>query len=180
MIYATFKNQEERRRLDNALKSSENKNWYRRLQIIQLSAKKYSVEELSEIFNLSKATIRNYIHSYNYGGLNNLQPSKSSGRPPKIAHWTKEQWDEILEKTPAQYDKLNVFSQQWTLNLLKLYLVEYYQIDVSISNIYKCLIKAGKQTGRGKLRVDYLDTDYLLKRKYTKRVQKMVSVANEI
>ncbi|MDQ1253431.1 MAG: hypothetical protein QG646_2598 [Euryarchaeota archaeon] len=177
MIYAKIKNQEEQRKLNNTLKSSQNKNWYRRLQVIQLSDKKYSVEDLSEIFNLSKATIRNYIHSYNYGGLDNLKPSKSTGRPPKIAHWTKEHWDEILEKTPDQYERLNQSSQQWTLNLLKKYLKEYYDIDVSISNIYKCLIKTGKQTGRGQLRVDYIETDYLSKQKIVKN---LTSVTNKI
>ena len=172
MIYAKIKNQEE---LNNALKSSQNKNWYRRLQVIQLSSKEYSVEDLGEIFNLSKATIRNYIHSYNHGGLENLKPSKSTGRPPKIAHWTKEHWDEKLEKTPDQYERLNEPSRQWTLNLLKKYLKEYYQIEVSISNIYKCLIKSGKQTGRGKLRVDYIETNYIVKQNSIKNLTPMTN-----
>ena len=38
MIYAKIKNQEEQKRLDDTLKSSQKKNWYRRLQINYLYA----------------------------------------------------------------------------------------------------------------------------------------------
>ncbi len=83
MIYAEIKNQEERIRLQAAMKASKNKNWYRRLQIIELSAEEYSVQKLCNTFELCEATIRNYIHSYNKGGLDKLAPVKPPGRPPR-------------------------------------------------------------------------------------------------
>ena len=153
MIYANIKNEEEHKRLDDALKASRNKNWYRRLKIIALSAAKHTVKQLSDMFDLCEATIRNYIHSCNQGGLDKLKPGKPSGRPPKIPHWTKKDWDKVLEQTPNQYEKLNTQSRQWTLERLRLYLKEYHQIDVSISNIYRSLRRTGRRTGRGKLRV---------------------------
>lgn len=165
MIYAEIKSQEEQKHLDDALRASEKKNWYRRLQIIFLSAQEYSVQKLSEMFKLCEATIRNYIHTYNQGGLHKLAPRKPPGRPPKIAHWTKEQWDEVLEQTPNQYEKLNTKSRQWTLERLRLYLREYHQIDVSISNIYRSLRRTGRRTGRSKLRVGSPDPVYRVKRK---------------
>ena len=104
MIYAEVKSPEEQRLLDDALEASKRKSWYRRLQIIALSAKKskeYTVQKLSEMFNVCQQTVRNYIHAYNNGGLDKLAPGKSTGRPPKIAHWTREQLDKVLEQTPT-------------------------------------------------------------------------------
>jgi transposase len=167
MIYAEIKNQEEQKRLDDALKASNNKNWYRRLQVIALSAQKYTVQKLSEMFRLCQATIRNYIHTYNEGGLETLTPKKSPGRPPKVAHWTKEDWDKVLERTPNQYGKLHTQSRQWTLDRLRLYLKEYHGIDVSIVSIYNSLRRTGRRTGRSKLRVGSPDPKYTAKRKHT-------------
>ena len=165
MIYAEIKNVEERIRLQDALKATKDKNWYRRLQIIELSAEKYSVQELSDSFKLCEATVRNYIHSYNEGGLDGLAPGKSPGRPPKIAHWKKADWDKILEQTPNRYEKLNEDSFQWTLERLRMYLKEYHQIDVCITSIYNSLRRTGRRTGRSKLRVGSPDPDYTVKRK---------------
>ncbi len=165
MIYAKIKSQEEQQRLDDALKSSQKKNWYRRLQIISLSTKKYTVQKLSEMFKLCESTVRNYIHSYNKGGLDKLKPVKQPGRPPKIAHWEKEDWDKVLEQTPNQYERLNTKSRQWTLERLQLYLKEYHQIQVSIASVYNSLRKTGRRTGRSKLRVGSPDPDYRVKRK---------------
>ncbi len=175
MIYAEIKNQEEQIRFQDAMKASKDKNWYRRLQVIELSAEKYSVQELSDTFKLCEATIRDYIHSYNEGGLDRLAPVKPPGRPPKIGHWTKEQWDKVLEQTPDQYEKLNIRSRQWTLERLQLYVKEYHQIEVSIVSVHNSLRKTGRRTGRcraadcggnrSKLRVGSPDPVYRVKRK---------------
>jgi len=152
MIYAKIRSKEEQKRLDNALRTAKTKDWYLRLQIIALSAQEYNVKKLSEMFNLCHATIRNYIHSYNQGGLSELAPATRPGRPPKIAHWSREQWDEVLVRTPNQYEKLNTDSRQWTLEYLRLYLREYHGIDVSIASICNSLRKTGSRTGRSRLR----------------------------
>jgi transposase len=174
MIYAEVKSPEEQKRLDDALKTSKKKSWYRRLQIIALSAQKskeYTVQKLSEMFKLCQQTIRNYIHAYNQGGLDKLAPVKPPGRPPKIGHWTKEQWDEVLEQTPNQYEKLNTQSRQWTLERLRLYLKEYHGIEVSAVSVLNSLRKTGRRTGRSKLRVGSPDPDYTVKRKHIKELQ---------
>ena len=171
MIYANIKNEEERIRLADALRAAKDRNWYRRLQVIELSAEKYSVQELSDTFKLCEATIRNYIHSYNEGGLDKLAPVKPPGRPPKIAHWTKEQWDQVLEQTPNRYEKLNEDSFQWTLERLRSYLKEYHQVDVCLASIYNSLRRTGRRTGRSKLRVGSPDPDYVVKRKQIKELQ---------
>ena len=110
MIYAQIKTQAEQARLDAALKASKDKQWYRRLQIIALSAKKYTVGQLSQMFDLCQATIRSYIKAYNQGGLEGLKVKPRSGCPPKIGHWTKADWDRVLARArpaspPARFDQ---------------------------------------------------------------------------
>ena len=171
MIYAEIESQEEHIRLADALKASKDKDWYRRLRVIELSAEKQTVQELCNTFKLCEATIRSYIHSYNAGGLEALAPRKSPGRPPKIGHWTREQWDKVLEQTPNGYEKLEEDSFQWTLGRLRGYLKEYHEIDVCISSVYNSLRKTGRRTGRSKLRVGSPDPDYVAKRKQIKELR---------
>lgn len=173
MIYAEISSEEARKRLNEAIEESRDVKWYIRLQVIVLSATKETVEELSQMFNLHEATIRRYIHSYNKGGLDQLAPGKSTGRPPKIGQWTKAQWDEVLEQTPNQYKKLNTHSHQWTLEKLRVYVKEYHGIEVSLSSIHNSLMKTKRRTGRSKLRVGSPDPMYTVKRSYTKDVQNL-------
>ena len=160
MIYAQLNNPEEKEILEAELRSARSKNWYRRLQIIKLSAGRRTVQELSQDFDLNQQTIRNHIHAYNKVGLGALFPRKSPGRPPKIGNWTKQNWDRVMEQTPDQYEKLNTQSRQWTLDRLRMYVREYHNIDVSIVSVHKSL----RKTGRSKLRVGSPDPDYTVKR----------------
>jgi len=80
MIYAKIENPEQEKRLIDELKTSKDKNWYRRLEIITNSTKGATVEQLSKTFNVSQATIRRYIHAFNKGGLDALKPIKPIGR----------------------------------------------------------------------------------------------------
>ena len=166
MIYATITSEEAQKRLNEAIEEAKDVKWYIRLKIVALSATKQTVDELSQMFNLCEATIRNYIHDYNKGGLDKLAPAKSTGRPPKIGKWTKQQWDEVLEQTPNQYEKLNTKSHQWTLKHLQRYVKEYHGIDVCLSSVYNSFRKTGRGTGRSKLRVGSPDPMYTVKRSY--------------
>jgi len=143
MIYVKFKNTDEKKIINDALKASKSKSWYRRLNIIALSAAKYNVKQLSQMFDLCEATIRNYIHSYNEGGLDSLKPSKPTGRSPKIANWTRDKWENIMKKPPNEYGKLNISSNYWTLERLRLFLKEYHNINISIVSIHNSLKKTG-------------------------------------
>jgi len=171
MIYAQLNNPEEKEILESELKSAKDKNWYRRLQIIKLSAYKHTVQELSHDFDLCQQTIRNYINAYSQGGLPAFFPKKSPGRPPKIGNWTKEDWDKVLEQTPNQYEKLGTQSRQWTLDRLRVYVKEYHDIDVSIVSVHKSLRKTGRRTGRSKLRVGSPDPDYIVKRESIEKLR---------
>jgi DNA polymerase III delta subunit len=56
MIYAKIEDPEQEKRLIDELKTSKDKNWYRRLEIITNSIKRVTVEQLSKTFNVSQAT----------------------------------------------------------------------------------------------------------------------------
>jgi transposase len=107
----------------------------RTLMKIDNSIKGVSVQQLSKIFGLCQQVIRNYIHAFNEGGLDKLMPVKQTGRPPRVAHWTREDWDKIMEQTPDQYDKLNTKSRQWTFQRLALYVKEYHGVRKPVEYI---------------------------------------------
>lgn len=171
MIYAILKNQGEKEQLDKALDEARGKNLYRRLMVIKLSVEGWITRHISKHFQLSETTIRSYIHKYNQGGLEKLEPRKRTGRPPKIANWTKGQWDEVLGQTPNQYEKLDTQSRAWTLELMVKYLKEYRNINVSISSIHNSLKKTKRRTGRSKLHVSSPDPDYQVKRRHVEVLQ---------
>ena len=55
MLYAKV-NQAAREALNQAIKAAENVKWYRRLKVIDLSAKRQQVSEIAAIFDLSDNT----------------------------------------------------------------------------------------------------------------------------
>ena len=173
MIYANIPSSEEQKRLDAAKEAAKDKTWYRRLMIITLSAQQYTVQKLSELFHLCETTIRSYVHAYNDGGLDQLQPKTSPGRPPKVADWTKDDWDEILARTPNQYAKLLTESRQWTYDLLVAYVNAYHGISVCRSTIYNSFRNTGRRTGRSKLRVGSPDPAYVVKRQHVEGLENL-------
>ena len=112
-----------------------------------------TVPKLTEQFDVCPATVRNYIKAYNTGGIEPLRPKKQSRRPPKVGQLTKENWDQILQKTPNPYDKLDTESRQWTLELLVSYAKEYLDEDVVFQTISEAMRRCGYRTGRSKLRI---------------------------
>lgn len=171
MIYAEIKNPQEMEFLNTELKAAKSAKWYRRLIIISHSAQGESVQELGRRFGVCQATIRSYIRTYNQGGIEQLRPKKSPGRPPKLATWTKKDWDRVLEQTPNQYERLNTESRQWTQELLVKYVNHYHGVEVCRSTVYNSLRKTGRRTGRSKLRVGSSDPHYVVKRQQIEKLR---------
>jgi len=103
MIYALI-GSENCKQLISELANTKDARWYRRLKIIDLSFQGKTVPQLAEMFDISSPTVRDYIHRYNSGGIVALRRGYSPGRPPKI-DWTKEQWEELLHRSAAQFSK---------------------------------------------------------------------------
>jgi len=165
MIYAEISDAPALQKLDAALSEATKPQWYRRLLIIKLSAtERMSVQKLAKMFTLSDDSVRSYIHKYNTSGLEALRPKSPPGRRGKITHFSKSDWDLLLEQTPNQYEKLQTDSRQWTLDLISAYLKAYHEISVSPPAIYFALRRTGYRTGRSKLRVGSPDPEYQAKR----------------
>ena len=164
MIFAIPNKEDAISELQFEIKIADNVKWYRRLKIIQLSMANVTVPQLAEQFDVCKATVRNYIKIYNTGGIDHLRPKKSPGRPPKVGHLSRDDWSNILSRTPNQYEKLDTDSRQWTLGLLVRYAKEYIGEDVCLDTISKALRRCKYRTGRSKLRIGSPDPDYKIKR----------------
>lgn len=173
MIYAQPRAEYAISELQVQLKESRDAKWYRRLKILQLSMSGISVKPLSEQFDLCSKTVRNYIKAYNQGGIDQLRVKKSPGRPPKVGHLSRDDWSEILSRTPNHYERLETDSRQWTLELLVRYAKEYLSQDVCLDTISKALRRCKYRTGRSKLRVGSPDPDYLVKRERIEQLRSL-------
>lgn len=170
MIYAQII-PEDRELLESEMKAAKDAKWYRRLKIIELSSQGKTVLELANLFGVSKATIRDYIHRYNEGGIGNLCPKRSPGRPVKIP-LSKAEFEELLHQSPCQFDKLDTAVRNWTQELLIAYFEMYHDLKVTQSAISKRLKQLGLRWNRGKLKVTSPDPLYTLKRERINELKK--------
>ena len=141
MIYANVDTQNRAIILTEMKKTTDAK-WYRRLKIVDLSGAGQTVPELAQLFDLSAATIRRYIHCFNDAGLAGLRPAYGRGRPP-LLNWTKDQWLDVLAQSPADIEPLNTAAQNWTQALLRQYLETCHEVEVTQTTISKALRRAG-------------------------------------
>ena len=164
MIYAQPKLEGDISELAAEIKKATDVKWYKRLKIIQLSMTGVSVPKLAKQFDLSRATIRRYIRAYNTARIEGLKRKYSPGRPPKVGQLTRDNWEEILSRTPDQYDLLDTDSREWTLELLVKYAEKYLDQEVCFQTISHALRRCKYRTGRSKLRVGSPDPNYTVKR----------------
>lgn len=146
--------------------------WYRRLKVIDLSGQGMAVAELAQLFDLSPATVRRYLHTYNSAGLAGLRPGYGQGRPLSV-NWTAEAWMDILAQAPNELELLDTAARNWTQRLLQTYLAVYHQITLSQSALSNCLRRAGIRWRRAKLRVHSPDPLYVVKRQRIAELQRL-------
>ena len=170
MIYAKVTAQG-REELVTALEQSTDADWYRRLKIIDLSGQGSGVPELADLFNVSRATVRTYLHRYNAGGLCGLKRMYSPGRPVHIP-LSRNQWEELLHQSPSNFEALGSAARNWTQPLLVSYLRAYYDVKVSTSAISKHFKALKIRLTRSKLTVTSPDPDYVVKRERIETLKK--------
>lgn len=173
MLHITMDNKA-REELEQAMKKTKKKLWYQRLKIIDLFSQHYSVSTLADMFNFSRATVRNYIKRYNEDGLNGLAPDYGTGRPPKL-EWRSEQWLELIHQPPSQFKLLNTAAQNWTLAMLQQYLALYEQTSLSAPTLSRLLKEQGIHWRRARLKVTSPDPLYTIKRARVKELQTKAS-----
>lgn len=170
MIYAQVSD-EGLKLLEKELKSTKDVKWYKRLKIIQWSSQGETVPQLSKSSDVCEATVRDYIKRYNSGGLAALKPGKSSGRPP-TTDLTKDQWEELLHRSPCQFEKLDTGDRNWTQDMLSVYCHEYLGVKIGSTAICMLLKRMGISWNRGKLKVTSPDPDYTVKRERVQTLKK--------
>jgi len=171
MIFAKVETEAAKKELQEALKSAKKCYFYRRLLIIQLSSEGKSIPELSSLFFLTEATVRQYIHDYNNGGLVKIIPKKKPGRKPKFS-LSKGQWEEILHQSPCLFEKLESANHNWTLRLLAAYIKEYHGVSLSRAGLWYQLRKVKISMGRSQLRIPSMDPYYTVKRQRVEALKK--------
>ena len=171
MIYANVDTQNRAIILTEMKKTTDAK-WYRRLKIVDLSGAGQTVPELAQLFDLSAATIRRYIHCFNDAGLAGLRPAYGRGRPP-LLNWTKDQWLDVLAQSPADIEPLNTAAQNWTQALLRQYLETCHEVEVTQTTISKALRRAGIRWRRAKRRVHSPDPLYVVKRQRVEQLRQL-------
>lgn len=162
MIYANV-DADGRIELEKAIRKANEMKWYRRLKVIDLSSQGYIVPELASMFDLHAITIRTYIHRYNHGGLLELAPGYGQGRRRSM-NWSNEQWLELLNQAPSQFEKLESGAQNWTQALMADYLAAYHNVHVTQASVSQILKRVGVKWKRAKLRVKSPDPLYIVKR----------------
>lgn len=170
MIYTQL-SPEDLELLEKEMKTTNNKKWYFRLRAIQLSSYKYKVPEIAIILDLCQATIRAYIKHYNKGGLKELKPNYGIGCPPKIK-LSKAEWQDLLARSPSQFEKLATGDRNWTQPMLVKYFALYQNIETAVTTISDLLKRLGFHWGRGKLKVTSPDPEYIVKRKRIEKFKK--------
>lgn len=148
MLYAKV-DQTGRKVLNQALKKAQTIKEYRRLKVIDLSEKGQKVGQIAAIFDLADNTVRGYINRYNQAGLEGLKPNYGQGRNKTIT-LSKDELIELLRRSPSQFEKLDTGARNWNQALLKQYLSEYHQIDVSKSAISGTFKRLGIPWNRAK------------------------------
>jgi len=148
MLFAQV-NEKGKEELKAALANSQNAKWYRRLKIIDLSSQGNHVPQLSDWFDLSEATVRRYIKQYNSAGLKGLRAGQSSGRNAVIP-LSKEDWEEVLARSPSQLEKLDSRARNWSQPLLQHYLLAYHGVEVTQGTISTTLRRQGVSWNRAK------------------------------
>jgi len=170
MIFAKV-NDEGSKLLEEELKTTRDAKWYRRLKIIQLSSLGETISKLAAMFDVCTATVRDYIKRYNKGGIETLKRRNSNGRPPRI-NLTKTEWEELLHRSPCQFEKLNTGARNWTQKLLALYCHEYLGVQITPSAICMLLKRMDIRWNRGKLKVTSPDPLYTVKRERVETLKK--------
>ena len=148
MLYAKV-DQPAREALNQAIKTAKNVKTYRRLKVIDLSAKGQKVSEIAAIFDLSDNTVRGYINRYNQAGVEGLKPNYGQGRTKTIT-LSKDELVELLRRSPSQFEKLETGARNWNQELMKQYLCHYHQIEVSQSAISGMFKRLGIPWNRAK------------------------------
>ena len=104
---------------------------YMDLKIIEFSNQGKSAPEIGELLGLHGNTVRSIIKKFKADGFEGLQ-RKPRGQPQeKLKAYGKAYWADILSQPPSSFKKLETPDQNWTYELVQLYIAQYLEIKVT-------------------------------------------------
>jgi transposase len=142
---------EQRQALDVALNQTKDASRYRRLKVLDLASRGYSVRQLAAMFDLSEETVRSYLRRFQRQGLAGLLDTRPAGRPRKLPSLldsgaeAQENWRALLQTAPRDFPELGSDAEHWTLKLLAKYIQLHHGVEVSAVTIYNVLNRLGLQ-----------------------------------
>ncbi len=140
-LYVRSLTAEESRQLDEMLRRYHGSEMGQRAQIVQLSARRRGVHEISAVVGLHPINVRKWIHRFNQQGLRGLYPRRSPGRPPLFSEHQREA---IIRLASTDPEVLGLEFSSWSLQRLRSKLIEDGVLDeISAETIRQELIRSG-------------------------------------
>lgn len=94
------------------------------------------VDEVADILHVHSDTILTWIERFNEGGLENLNPIKSSGRPPKLSH---EEVSELKSDLLLSPRKLGYKFSNWYGRTIRHHIKKKFGVSMTQNGIYALL-----------------------------------------
>lgn len=136
--------QDEKNRIEDEIRRSEDSRYDHRLHGILLVANGYSPYSVSEMLGDSSRSIENWVNSYRKMGLNGLMESDHPGRPSRISG-VMESIGEDLGRNPGV---LGYSRNMWDGKLLIHHLHAKYGIDMGTRQCQRIFRKLGFRIGK--------------------------------
>ena len=125
-----------------------------RANMILLSARGYTVQQIEEVHNTSKVTVYKWFDRFDEQGPQGLYDEPRSGRPPKVDETVKETLEEALSDSPtSQGYNFTV----WTVALLGEYVKEKLEVRVCNDTLRRTLHELGFRWRRPRWAVERED-----------------------
>lgn len=129
-----MKNNTEKEKALELMKSTNNKRLFERYQTIYLTLLGKKADEIAEIIGRTSRTVYNYIKAYRNSGFEGLTMTKPSGRPKRLSDEQEQELKElILTKAPVDVGFPAEFN--WTASLIGKWIEKEYQIKYTIRGI---------------------------------------------
>ena len=90
----------------------------KRLKMMILAKKKFSLRAIAKKSKVSKDTVRTYIERYKNEGLKGLYPKPKTGRPPLLKREDEASLVERIQQGPVDHDTVATFSIKYLSCLL--------------------------------------------------------------
>jgi transposase len=119
-----------------------------RAQMILLSARRKTVPEIADVFDVCLPTVRFWIRRFEESGPDGLYDRPRSGRPRKITDEVRGTVVELIQEDPQEQGYLATF---WTVAMLTLALTRKLNVTLSLSALRGTLHQLGLRWGRPKL-----------------------------